>query len=102
MPLLQIPLPNSTGSTPSSLGIALGQLQHNVSSAKKQEKQAEELYQSFQEKWSRQQTTIVRRLELIDEQIDRLSKKQQRTQFSIVGATSNQPRLTVTSNTATV
>ena len=92
MPVLKIPQQDLSGSAPSSLGLALIQLQQSVSRAKKQEKRAEELYQSFQKKWSRQQTTIVRRLELIDEQLDRLSGREEHpTHFSIVG-TSNQSR----------
>ena len=76
-----------TATVRSCLGNSLMRIHKGLEQTQHQEEQVENLFRSWQEKWSTRREQISRRLELIEAQLDSLARKQDHSpRLSIVRA----------------
>lgn len=71
----------------SRVGESLRRLQQNLEQTRQVETVADEQFRVWQERWSARREQIAQRLEMIDSQLEQLSRHNpQRPQLSLVGA----------------
>ena len=79
MPAFEVEERGSTDSLRSRLGSSLIRIHSGLAQTRQKEEHVEDLFQKWQEKWASRRAQIARRLELIETQLDTLSRQRDRS-----------------------